>query len=59
MFSSKILKYSILKEGHNHLVKECAKIAVYEIMEVIGWDEMNPEDRDDYWDDVIREINAF
>lgn len=27
-----ILKYSILNDGHNHLVKECAKIACDEIL---------------------------
>ena len=30
-----LLKYSILKDGHNHLVKQCALIAVDEIINAL------------------------
>jgi len=31
-----LLKYSILNEGHNHLVKQCALIAIDEMIEQNG-----------------------
>ena len=54
-----ILKYSILNDGHNHLVKECAKIAVREIISAeTGYLELWLSGHE-YWEDVLREIDAF
>ena len=39
--------------------KQCAELAVYEIMLAIGWAEMDPDDKDSYWDDVLKEIKQF
>jgi hypothetical protein len=40
-----LLKYSILKDGHNHLVKQCALIAVDEIIEYAErWGDMADDD---------------
>ena len=50
-----VLKYSILKEGHNHLVKECAIIAVDEILDVIGYDFFLEKD----WQEVKTEIEKL
>lgn len=53
-----ILKFSILNDGHNHLVKECAKIAVREIMSETGYVELWLSGHD-YWENVLIEIDAF
>jgi hypothetical protein len=37
--------------------KQCALIAVDEIMEAVGWGDMKPGvDRDNYWEEVKTEI---
>jgi hypothetical protein len=53
-----ILKYSILNDGHNHIVKECAKIAVREIISETGYVELWLSGHE-YWEDVLNEIDAF
>jgi hypothetical protein len=53
-----ILKYSILNDGHNHIVKECAKIAVKEIIEETSYIEMWLSGIE-YWEKVLNEIDAF
>lgn len=53
-----ILKFSILNDGHNHLVKECAKIAVKEIMSETSHIELLMS-RQEYWENVLLEIDAF
>jgi hypothetical protein len=54
-----ISSFTIINDVNNNLAKNCAKIAVAEIMQAIGWDDMKPENRDNYWDDVLYEINKF
>jgi len=40
--------------------KQCALIAVDEIMKAIGWEEMElGVERDNYWDEVKQEINKL
>ena len=36
--------------------KKCALIAVDEIMIAIDWDNIPPENKDDWWDEVKQEI---
>lgn len=50
-----LLKYSILNEGHNHLVKQCALIAVEEIIQIVDSSKgtANPAW---YWEEVKEEI---
>ena len=54
-----LLKYSILKDGHNDLVKKCALIAVDEILkdreEIDGIRVIN----DPYWMEVRNEIEKL
>ncbi len=54
-----ILKYSILNDGHNHLVKQCALISVDEIINdnpnIYDSDRLNHE----YWKEVKRQINLL
>ena len=49
-----VLKYSILKDGHNHLVKQCALIAVDEILEL----DIYKSDQW-YWEEVKQEIEKL
>jgi hypothetical protein len=55
-----LLKYSILKDGHNDLVKKCALIAVDEILDTIvviyskDFKMLNK-----YWGEVRHEINKL
>ena len=37
--------------------KNCALIAVDEIMKSIGWHDMDESNKDTFWDDVKKEIN--
>jgi hypothetical protein len=60
-----LLKYSILKDGHNHLVKQCALIAVNEILQIKSI-TMYPvlEDNyiyghEEYWQKVKQEIEKL
>jgi hypothetical protein len=40
--------------------KQCALIAVDEIMKAVGWEEMElGVDRDNYWQEVKQEIETF
>jgi len=48
-----VLKYSILKDGHNDLVKQCALIAVDEILEHC-YEVMKP-----FWEEVKQEIELL
>ena len=42
------------------LAKQCAILAVNEIMKVIGWGEMEfGVDRDNYWEEVKQEIEKL
>jgi hypothetical protein len=57
-----LLKYSILKDGHNHLVKQCALIAVTEIIN--SNPHSNPFNTDihstmKYWIDVKNELSIL
>lgn len=55
-----ILKYSILNDGHNHLVKECAIIAVDEIIYAIDWHEFEAPNKEiEYWQQVKTEIEKL
>jgi len=51
-----LLKYSILKDGHNDLVKKCALIAVDEIINSVD-DEHVSDIFNQYWDEVRHEIS--
>jgi hypothetical protein len=51
-----LLKYSILKEGHNELVKKCAIMAVDEIIEVI---DKSASSYLDFWERVKEEIILY
>jgi hypothetical protein len=43
-----------------HEAKQCALIAVDEIMKAVGWEEMElGVDRDNYWQEVKEEINKI
>jgi hypothetical protein len=58
-----LLKYSILKDGHNDLVKQCALIAAKEISDIIenmSWIK-NEEYfiKANFWEDVKKEINKI
>lgn len=53
-----ILKFSILKEGHNHLVKECAKMTVVEIMNETAYIEQWLAHHD-FWKQVLIEIDNY
>ena len=57
-----VLKYSILKDGHNHLVKQCALIAVDEILNLMikefKWD-IKHNGNIDYWREVKQEIEKL
>jgi len=47
-------------EEANEDAKQCALIAVDEIMKAIGWDEMElGVDRDNYWEEVKKEIETL
>jgi hypothetical protein len=48
-----LLKYSILKDGHNHLVKQCALIAVDEMIESM------PTDYNVWKDNGANFVNAY
>lgn len=49
-----LLKYSILKDGHNHLVKQCALICCDEVLCDMG------ADRDcTFWLEVKKEIENY
>jgi hypothetical protein len=39
--------------------KQCALIAVDEIMKSIGWDDMDESNKDTFWDDVKQEIQKL
>jgi len=55
-----LLKYSILKDGHNDLVKKCALIAVDEIIkELYEWGEVWMKRRINYWQEVKQEIELL
>ena len=51
-----LLKYSILKDGHNHLVKQCALIAVDEILSLFSpmWVHI-----EEYYKEVKQEIEKL
>jgi hypothetical protein len=51
-----LLKYSILKDGHNDLVKKCALIAVDEIINSVD-DEHVSDIFNEYWGEVRHEIS--
>jgi hypothetical protein len=53
-----LLKYSILKDGHNDLVKKCALIAVDEIINSVD-DEHVSDIFNEHWDEVKQEINKL
>ena len=56
-----LLKYSVLKDGHNHLVKQCALIAVDEVLND-DWYISTIEDniqRKNYWQEVKKEIEKL
>ena len=56
-----VLKYSILKDGHNDLVKQCALIAVDEIMNC-DWHIPTREQHKkwtNYWQEVKNEIEKL
>jgi len=38
-----ISSFTIINDVNNNLAKNCARIAVAEIMQAIGWDDMEPE----------------
>ena len=52
-----VLKYSILKDGHNDLVKQCALIAVDEIQNTKAVYANDVEY--DYWEEVKNEIEKL
>jgi hypothetical protein len=52
-----LLKYSILKDGHNHLVKQCALIAVDEVLNNI--ELINNIHQINYWQQVKQEIEKL
>ena len=65
-----LLKYSILKDGHNHLVKQCALIAVDEILQAKSyeqttdftsnlWEKASNMDYRLYWQEVKQEIEKL
>jgi hypothetical protein len=51
-----LLKYSILKDGHNDLVKQCALIAIDEIINSVD-DEHVSDIFNEYWEEVTHEIS--
>jgi hypothetical protein len=56
-----LLKYSILKDGHNHLVKQCALVTVNEVLND-DWYIATIEDniqRKNYWQEVKQEIQKL
>jgi len=58
-----VLKYSILKDGHNDLVKKCALIAAKEVSSLIenmSWIK-NEEYfiKANFWEDVQKEIELL
>jgi hypothetical protein len=57
-----VLKYSILKDGHNHLVKQCALIAVQECIDLhynLDGDRNGIGDSYKYWLEVKQEIEKL
>ena len=64
-----LLKYSILSDGHNHLVKECVLICVDEIIKLrevdMGDPDMTLDEKEgiflniNYWNQVKIEINKL
>ena len=55
-----LLKYSILKDGHNDLVKQCALIAVDEILDtIVVIYSKDFEMLSKYWGEVRHEINKL
>jgi len=55
-----VLTYSILKEGHNHLVKQCALIAVEEVLDSHNYvlSGIKPSIYK-YWQEVKQEIEKL
>ena len=39
--------------------KECALVCVDEIMKAIDWNDIEPENKDDFWDDVKTELEKL
>jgi hypothetical protein len=58
-----VLKYSILKDGHNDLVKQCALLAVDEILnnntKIPGTLGLHIEENSSYWQEVKQEIEKL
>lgn len=57
-----ILSFSILKEGHNHLVKTCALLTVKEVMKAInnvGWLDVETDSSADFWEEVEQEVKLY
>ena len=55
-----ILKYSILKNGHNHLVKQCALMVVDEIISEFKVMVPDPyKQQYKYWEQVKQEIEKL
>jgi hypothetical protein len=54
------IKNAPLGEQKDLIAKQCALIAVDEIMKAVGWEEMElGVDRDNYWEEVKQEIEKL